>query len=103
MLTFDNLPVRAQNGVDSFVAFGLMVIAVRAVSRIAGEDRVFHPAVANFKYWDNRIEVSSDRVPDPVAVRYAFRNYCPEANVVTTMGQPLAPFRTDDWPAGRYR
>ena len=65
---------------------------------IAGEDRVFHPAVANFKYWDNRIEVSSDRVPDPVAVRYAFRNYCPEANVMTTMGQPLVPFRTDDWP-----
>lgn len=34
VLTFDNLPVRAQNGVDSFVAFGLMVIAVRAVSRL---------------------------------------------------------------------
>jgi len=31
-------------------------------------------------------------------VRYAFRNYCPEANVMTTMGQPLVPFRTDDWP-----
>ena len=44
--------------------------------------------------------------PDPVAVRYAFRNYCPEANVMTTMGQPLVPFRTDDWPLddiGRIR
>lgn len=50
--------------------------------------------------------MSSDRVPDPVAVRYAFRNYCPEANVMTTMGQPLVPFRTDDWPLddiGRIR
>lgn len=98
VLTFDNLPLKARNGVDSFVAFGSDGYRRPAGFEIAGEDRVFHPAVANFKYWDNRIEVSSDRVPEPVAVRYAFRNYCPEANVVTTMGQPLAPFRTDDWP-----
>ena len=98
VLTFDNLPVKARNGADSFVAFGPDGYRRPAGFEIAGEDRVFHPAVANFKYWDNRIEVSSDRVPEPVAVRYAFRNYCPEANVVTTMGQPLAPFRTDDWP-----
>ena len=98
VLTFDNLPIRAQNGVDSFVAFGPDGYLRPGGFEIAGEDRVFHPAVANFKYWDNRIEVSSDRVPDPVAVRYAFRNYCPEANVMTTMGQPLVPFRTDDWP-----
>lgn len=98
VLTFDNLPLKARNGVDSFVAFGPDGYRRPAGFEIAGEDRVFHPAVANFKYWDNRIEVSSDRVPEPVAVRYAFRNYCPEANVVTTMGQPLAPFRTDDWP-----
>lgn len=98
VLTFDNLPVRAQNGVDSFVAFGPDGYLRPGGFEIAGEDRVFHPAVANFKYWDNRIEVSSDRVSDPVAVRYAFRNYCPEANVMTTMGQPLVPFRTDDWP-----
>ena len=65
---------------------------------IAGADRVFHPAKANYKWWENKIEVSSDQVPEPVAVRYAFRNYCPEANVMTTMGQPLVPFRTDDWP-----
>ena len=91
VLTFDNLPLKARNGVDSFVAFGPDGYRRPAGFEIAGEDRVF-------KYWDNRIEVSSDRVPEPVAVRYAFRNYCPEANVVTTMGQPLAPFRTDDWP-----
>ena len=106
VLTFDNLPVRAQNGVDSFVAFGPEGYCRPGGFEIAGEDRVFHPAVANFKYWDNRIEVSSDRVSDPGAVRYAFRNYCPEANVMTTMGQPLVPFRTDDWPLddiGRIR
>lgn len=98
VLTFRNLSIRAQNGVDSFVAFGPDGYLRPAGFEVAGEDRVFHPAVANFKFWDNRIEVRSDAVPEPVAVRYAFRNYCPEANVMTTMGQPLAPFRTDDWP-----
>lgn len=92
VLTFDNLPVRAQNGVDSFVAFGPEGYCRPGGFEIAGEDRVFHPAVANFKYWDNRIEVSSDRVPDPVAVRYAFRNYCPEANVMRRWGSPLSRF-----------
>ena len=65
---------------------------------IAGADRIFHPAKANYKWWENKIEVSSEQVPEPVAVRYAFCNYCPEANVSTTMGQPLVPFRTDEWP-----
>ncbi len=65
---------------------------------IAGEDRVFYPAFANMIWWENKIEVSSDKVPEPVAVRYAFHNYDPAANIVTTMGQPLVPFRTDDWP-----
>ncbi len=65
---------------------------------IAGKDRVFHPATARITEHGTRIVVSSEAVPEPEAVRYAFRNYVPEANVVTTMGQPLAPFRTDNWP-----
>lgn len=27
----------------------------------------------------------------------AFCNFPANANVVTTMGQPMSPFRTDDW------
>ncbi len=65
---------------------------------IAGADRKFYPAKARFVKEKNRIEVSSDQVPQPVAVRYAFKNYPADANVMTTLGQPLAPFRTDDWP-----
>lgn len=64
---------------------------------IAGEDRVFYKANARF-IWGNKIEVWCKEVADPVAVRYAFMNWCPEANVVTTQGQPLMPFRTDEWP-----
>jgi len=99
VLSFNNLSGRhTWNDPDSFCGFDSKGVVRLAGFEIAGEDRVFHPAKAGFKWWENRIEVYSDKVPEPVAVRYAFRNFCPEANVTTTMGQPLAPFRTDDWP-----
>lgn len=65
---------------------------------IAGEDRVFYPATGSFGHGKNTIELYSDSVPNPVAVRYCFHNYVPDANVKTGLGQPLAPFRTDNWP-----
>lgn len=64
---------------------------------VAGEDRVFRKAEGKFGHGENYIEVYSDSVPNPVAVRYCFHNYVPEANVMTCLGQPLVPFRTDRW------
>ena len=64
---------------------------------IAGEDRVFYPAKAEIETSTTRLAVSSDKVPNPVAVRYAFKN-TPKASVFSTGGIPVAPFRTDDWP-----
>lgn len=64
---------------------------------IAGEDQVFYPAIGAFGHGQNIIELYSDSVPNPVAVRYCFRNYMPDANVKTCLGQPLVPFRTDRW------
>jgi len=63
---------------------------------IAGEDKVFYPANAEIETSSTRLAVSSDKVPDPVAVRYAYKNYA-EASVFGVSGLPLAPFRTDDW------
>jgi len=63
---------------------------------IAGADQKFYPAKARLVWTENQIEVFADEVPEPIAVRYAFKNYS-EANVKTTLGQPLAPFRTDNW------
>lgn len=71
------------------------VISVKGFE-IAGEDRVFYPATARLRWYDNEIEVYAEQVPVPAAVRYGFRNWV-EANVKTTMDQPLLPFRTDDW------
>ncbi len=98
VLSFENLSGKhSWNDPDSFVGFGDRELVRLGGFEIAGDDRVFHPARASLRWWENRIEVSSEEVPEPVAVRYAFRNYMPEANVRTTMGQPLVPFRTDDW------
>ena len=63
---------------------------------IAGEDKVFHPAFAEIETKTARLAVSSDKVPHPVAVRYAYKNYV-EASIFSIHGIPAAPFRTDNW------
>ena len=63
---------------------------------LAGEDKVFHLADAEI-FWDGAtVVVKCPEVPHPVAVRYAFRNYM-GANLATTLGIPVPPFRTDNW------
>ena len=64
---------------------------------IAGEDRVFYPAKASTQRAKNSVMVHSPEVPNPVAVRYCFRNVA-EATVFNNFGLPVSPFRTDDWP-----
>ncbi len=63
---------------------------------IAGEDKKFVWATANVLK-DNTIEVSSDQVANPVAVRYGWADN-PVVNMFDGAGLPLTPFRTDDWP-----
>lgn len=63
---------------------------------IAGEDRVFHPAKAKIGRPLNELTVWSEKVPNPVAVRYGFIN-TPEASLFSTAGLPASSFRTDDW------
>ena len=61
---------------------------------IAGADKVFHAAEARLE--GGEVKVWSNEVREPVAVRYAFRNYIP-CNFMNIMGQPVVPFRTDNW------
>jgi sialate O-acetylesterase len=63
---------------------------------IAGEDRKFVWADATINR-DGTITVSSDQVPNPVAVRYGWADN-PVLNVYDNARLPLTPFRTDDWP-----
>ncbi|MBO6170141.1 MAG: sialate O-acetylesterase [Bacteroidales bacterium] len=61
---------------------------------LAGSDRVFHPAKGIPQ--GDKVTVHSDEVPDPVAVRYCFRNWC-RGTLFNSYGLPALPFRSDDW------
>lgn len=62
---------------------------------IAGADRKF--VWANARIDGKQVEVWSDKVPEPVAVRFGWSDY-PVVNLFSAQGLPVSPFRTDDWP-----
>lgn len=92
VLTFKGVPDYSPAAVGSLDFYGGELRGFE----IAGEDRRFYPAKASLIQGQNRMVVTSEKVSRPVAVRYAFKNYH-DANVMTTEGQPLVPFRTDHW------
>ncbi|MBO4340394.1 MAG: endonuclease/exonuclease/phosphatase family protein [Bacteroidales bacterium] len=68
---------------------------------LSGADMRFHPASARLKDVKT-VVVSSPSVPEPVAVRYCFRNWS-EGNLRSNWGIPAGPFRSDDWPLERFQ
>ncbi len=84
VLSFDDFGV----GMDTFDVRTPIGFAV------AGQDQKF--VWANAKLVGNKIEVWSEDVAEPIAVRYAWADN-PVANVQNKLGLPLTPFRTDDW------
>lgn len=62
---------------------------------IAGDDQVFHNAQAKITGKDTIVVTSLD-VKSPTAVRYAWADN-PVANIYSSAGLPLTPFRTDNW------
>lgn len=64
---------------------------------IAGADGKFEWAQAYIdKETENQIVVYSDKVINPIAVRYSWSNN-PDVNLFNKEGLPAAPFRTDSW------
>ncbi|NCI48196.1 sialate O-acetylesterase [Sediminibacterium soli] len=61
---------------------------------IAGADKHFYPAQAVIR--NGTVQVSSSLVPNPVAVRYAFKDFI-KGELFSTEGYPVSSFRTDDW------
>jgi sialate O-acetylesterase len=61
---------------------------------IAGADKHFYPAKATIN--GSSVNVSSEQVKEPVAVRYAFRDFV-VGELFGTDGLPVSSFRTDDW------
>ncbi len=64
---------------------------------IAGEDRVFFPAEAMIES-ENSVVVFSAEVKQPVAVRYAWRNWV-KGTLFDNNLLPASSFRTDNWEA----
>ncbi|MBD5278827.1 MAG: sialate O-acetylesterase [Bacteroides sp.] len=67
---------------------------------VAGDDKVFYQAEAKCIPENStqpfNILVTSDKVKDIKAVRYAFKNFYPTV-ICDHAGMPLIPFRTDNW------
>ena len=61
---------------------------------LAGNDRKFHKADAVIK--NNKLEIKNDKVKNPIALRYAWRNN-PDCNLTDNSNLPANPFRTDNW------
>jgi len=77
----------------------LQSISARKITgfELAGEDRNFHLAEAEVDWDGQTVYVHCADVPRPVAVRYSFRNWM-GADLQTSYGIPVPPFRSEDWP-----
>jgi sialate O-acetylesterase len=78
----------AENGLTSF-GKELMNFEV------AGSDKIFHLAKAKIEE-DKTVSVWSDDVKEPVAVRYAYKEYV-KGDLYNTAGLPASSFRSDNW------
>lgn len=83
ILSFDNAPMWLTSFGKELKEF-----------KIAGADRVFYPAKARINR--SKVEIWSDSVSTPVAVRYAFKDFV-TGDLFSTEGLPVSSFRTDDW------
>ncbi|SMC38325.1 sialate O-acetylesterase [Pedobacter africanus] len=87
----DNAVVlKFQNAANGLTSFGKSL----TLFEIAGADKKFFPAVA--KISGSSITVSAEQVKNPVAVRYAFKDFV-TGDLYGTDGLPVSSFRTDDW------
>ena len=78
-----------------FVGKGLQPENLLKGFEIAGEDKVFYPAVAVIQ--NNKVMVNSDKVAKPVSVRYNWADDASAGNLYNLDKLPAAPFRTDNW------
>jgi sialate O-acetylesterase len=92
---FDKMSVRKDRAVISFKHTGGGLAAKGGALRgftIAGPDKKYVPAAAKMN--GDTIEVYSDQVPAPIAVRYGWSNLA-DGNLYNQAGLPASPFRTD--------
>jgi sialate O-acetylesterase len=91
---FTSMEVKNNKAVLSFDQ--PIMIKGKAVSELmmAGDDKVFYPAMASVK--GNILIATCKDVKKPVAVRFGFSDTA-RGNLFSAAGLPVTPFRTDDW------
>ncbi len=94
---FETMEVEDGNAILSFRNAESGVFAYGELSgfEIAGEDRVFYPAQAKIE-GRMKVSVRNEKVPSPVAVRYAWSNWV-EGTLFDANLLPASSFRTDNW------
>lgn len=95
--TYTSLEIKEEGILLSFKHSwkGLYAYDGLAGFEIAGADKVFYPATATI-FKKKKVLVKSDKVANPVAVRYAWRNWI-NGTLFDTNLLPASSFRTDNW------
>jgi sialate O-acetylesterase len=94
---YESLTIKGSSAIVKFknVANGLTsFLKEMNTFEIAGADKHFYPAKAQIT--GSAVTVTSDQVKEPVAVRYAFKDFI-VGDLFGTDGLPVSSFRTDDW------
>ncbi len=91
-ITFNGniVTLKFKNAANGLTAFGKPL----NLFEIAGNNKIFLPATAYVM--GGVVVVSAPDVKEPVAVRYAFKDFV-VGDLFSTEGFPVSSFRTDDW------
>lgn len=81
---------RFKNSPNGLTSFGKEL----SLFEVAGTDKTFYPAKAVIN--GSSVSLSSPQVKQPVAVRYAYKDFV-VGELYSTEGLPVSSFRTDDW------
>jgi sialate O-acetylesterase len=97
---YKSMQIEGEKAILSFdhIGSGLMVKSKHGYINefeIAGVDKKFYWARA--KLDGDKVVVWSEKVKEPVAVRFGWSNNPAELNLYNKEGLPASPFRTDDW------
>ena len=82
--------IKFRNAPNGLTSFGKPLTQFE----IAGADKRFYPGTAVIR--NGTIQVTHPLVTNPVAVRYAFKDFI-VGELFNTEGFPVSSFRTDDW------
>ncbi len=86
----DTAVVKFINAPNGLTTFGKTLTQFE----VAGSEKVFYPAVAVLQ--NDAVKVYSTHVKQPIAVRYAFKDWA-FGELYSTEGLPVSSFRTDNW------